>query len=518
MAFTLLSDLKAGRCSNTAEVRLLRVWEARNINKGMELMSLDMLLIDENSTVVHGTVSALLQLRFRQRMTEGSVYTLSGFDVTRSSPKYRLSDAPVAIRFNDGTEFEKLATTSRTIPTEHFRFRPYDQILGLANTGRQLPDVMGELSAIRSTITDRIPGAQRVMLNLRLGSDTTVCVSIFDSLALAFHSKLDVYGKEPRIVVVTAVNPKLVSGKLYLNGTSATRIFFDSETAVGADAFARQASFLLFDNAIFFFFCYAFTFYYPCRLPSGGTDQSGSSSKVVHAQKIEPMTVSELNQFIFTADPQIIEFLCTAKVTEIQLDEGWCYIGCSTCSKKLIREETSFTCVPCNETNAVAKLKYRVILSVSDDTGAAAFLGFDEEIASLTHVLASDAAHIVGIGTNAQVDIDLPRSLANLVGSTYTFQLRLKDFNFGPNHRSFTISRIFPARDLAPKPTFSDGGEDTDQSIPQSVATGLDVGAGIVNNGADQLTEADGARMVHEAAASGEDAGEATARKKACVE
>ncbi|XP_048631400.1 uncharacterized protein LOC125606388 [Brassica napus] len=158
------------------------------------------------------------------------------------------------------------------------------------------------------------------------------------------------------------------------------------------------------------------------------------------------MTVSELNQFIFTADPQV--FLFT-----------WlCYIGCSTCSKKLIREETSFTCVPCNETNAVAKLKYRVILSVSDDTGAAAFLGFDEEVASLTHVLASDAAQIVGIGTNAQVDIDLPRSLANLVGSTYTFQLRLKDFNFGPNHRSFTISRIFPARDLAPKPTFFSGG------------------------------------------------------------
>ncbi|KAF2618975.1 hypothetical protein F2Q68_00039852 [Brassica cretica] len=223
------------------------------------------------------------------------------------------------------------------------------------------------------------------------------------------------------------------------------------------------------------------------------------------------MTVSELNQFLFTAEPQIIEFLCTAKVTEIQLDEGWCYIGCSTCSKKLIREETSFTCVPCNETNAVAKLKYRVILSVSDDTGAASFLGFDEEVASLTHVLASDAAHIVGIGTNAQVDIDLPRSLANLVGSTYTFQLRLKDFNFGPNHRSFTISRIFPARDLAPTPTFSEGGEDTDQSIPQSVATGSDVRAGIVNNGADQLTEADGARMAHEAVASGEDAGEATA-------
>ncbi|WZZ32730.1 hypothetical protein YC2023_016131 [Brassica napus] len=46
--YTLLADLRAGRCSNTAEVCLLRFWEARNINKGKELMSVDMLLIDEN--------------------------------------------------------------------------------------------------------------------------------------------------------------------------------------------------------------------------------------------------------------------------------------------------------------------------------------------------------------------------------------------------------------------------------------------------------------------------------------
>ena len=51
--YTLLADLRAGRCSKTAEVCLLRFWEARNINKGKELMSVDMLLIDENvSTIV----------------------------------------------------------------------------------------------------------------------------------------------------------------------------------------------------------------------------------------------------------------------------------------------------------------------------------------------------------------------------------------------------------------------------------------------------------------------------------
>ncbi|XP_009150788.1 replication protein A 70 kDa DNA-binding subunit B-like isoform X2 [Brassica rapa] len=442
-SYTLLANLRAGRCSNTAEVRLLRFWEARNINKGGELMSIELLLIDEADTLVQGCVSAVHQRKFRERLAEGSVYTLSGFDVTRSKPKFKLSDGPVSIRFNEGTEFEKLAATARTIPTEHFRFRTHEQILELANTSRQLPDVIGEVRAIRSTITDRLPGAQRVMLTLRVESDVNVCVSLFDSLAVAFHTKLDGYGREPRIVIITGINPKIVLGKLYLNGTSASRIFFDSETSAGKDRLER--------------------------LPGGGADEPGSSSKVVHAQKIEPLTLAELNEFVLSAEPQIIEFLCTAKVIGIQLDGGWCYIGCSLCSKKLVREESSFTCPSCNETNAVAELKYRVVFSVSDPTGTSSFLGFDKEVAKLTNVLASEAAQIVGIGLSAHVDTELPRTLAGIVGNTYTFQLKLTDFNFTANHQTFTISRMFAAPEIAPIPSFAEAEEDPQPAVSQTV-------------------------------------------------
>ncbi|KAG2321992.1 hypothetical protein Bca52824_015205, partial [Brassica carinata] len=302
----------AGRRSNTAEVRLLWLWEARNINKGGELMSVEMLLIDEAVRHAGSRLSSCgFQRQFRERLTEGSVYTLSGFDVTRSNPKFRLTDGPVSIRFNEGTAVEKLATTARTIPTEHFRFRTHKQILELANSGRQLPDVIGELRAIRSTITDRIPGAQRVMLTL-----VWTVMSMF-------------------------------------------------------------------------------------VLPGGGIDKAGSSSKVVHAQKIEPLTINELNQFVISAEPQIKEFLCTARVTEIQLGDGWSYIGCSLCSKKLICEETSFTCPSCNEINAVAELKYRVVLSVSDPTGTASFVGFDKEVQADVHVPIPPVPRNVTLGSEA---------------------------------------------------------------------------------------------------------------------
>ncbi|WZZ51191.1 hypothetical protein YC2023_051298 [Brassica napus] len=44
----LLADLKAGHCSNVAEVWLLRFWEARNVRKGGELTIVNMLFVDEN--------------------------------------------------------------------------------------------------------------------------------------------------------------------------------------------------------------------------------------------------------------------------------------------------------------------------------------------------------------------------------------------------------------------------------------------------------------------------------------
>ncbi|KAG5406922.1 hypothetical protein IGI04_013041 [Brassica rapa subsp. trilocularis] len=279
-------------------------------------MSIEMLLIDEADTLVQGCVSAVHQHKFRERLAEGSVYTLSGFDVTRSNPKFKLSDGPVSIRFNEGTDFEKLAATAITIPTEHFRFRTHEQILELANTSRQLPYVIGEVRAIRSTITDRLPRAQRVMLTLRVERQVILEWNIrFKDFLLILRPQLE---------------------KIVLSSY---------------------------------------------RLPGGGADETWSSSKVVHAQKIEPLTVAELNEFVLSAEPQ----------------------------------ESSFTCPSCNETNVVAELKYRVVFSVSGPTGTSSFLGFDKEVAKLTNVLASEAAQIVGIGISAHVYTELPRTLAGII-------------------------------------------------------------------------------------------------------
>ncbi|CAF2041100.1 unnamed protein product [Brassica napus] len=46
------SDLKSSKCSSVVEARLLRYWEARNVKRGGELMWINMLLMDVNSTII----------------------------------------------------------------------------------------------------------------------------------------------------------------------------------------------------------------------------------------------------------------------------------------------------------------------------------------------------------------------------------------------------------------------------------------------------------------------------------
>ncbi|CAN6865575.1 unnamed protein product [Brassica oleracea] len=368
-SYVLLANLRAGRCSNTAEVRLLRFWEARN------------------STLIHGSINSSRIDTFRRRLSEGSVYFLSGFDIARSNPKFRLSDSLVSIRFNDETFFETKTDSDKDIPTELFRFRSHEQLLTLANTNRDLPgisllfnkliqlpsftsinvfflifqDIIGEVSFVRSTITYGLRGPQRVMMTLRLEG-------MFDDRAVTFQTKFDKHSSEPKVILFTNINPKVVGGKLFLNATSGTHFYFDCETSAGKEHYER----------------------------------------------------------------------------------------------------------------------YRVEFSEADHTDEAVFVAFDIEIAKLTNIQASEAAHILvstqnilhlhGAGVNARVDNDFPPFLNEVVGKTFTFQLKLGEFNFTSKHQSFTVSRIISEHERAPLPAFVN---DEDNHGPDENGDGAELADGV---------------------------------------
>ncbi|XP_013745959.1 uncharacterized protein LOC106448646 [Brassica napus] len=179
------SDLKSGgKCSSVVEARLLRYWEARNVKRGGELMWVDMLMIDVNATIMQATIYANRLPRFRSKLAAGKMYSISGFDVARCAQRYRLSDSPLLIRFNELTDFEELTEPVSPLPEEGFRFRNQSELAGLANTNAQLP---GEITSVKSTVSDTLGDKNRIMATIKLDNETTVTLSLFDAQAVSFH-------------------------------------------------------------------------------------------------------------------------------------------------------------------------------------------------------------------------------------------------------------------------------------------------------------------------------------------
>ncbi|XP_013619526.1 PREDICTED: uncharacterized protein LOC106326032 [Brassica oleracea var. oleracea] len=77
------------------------------------------------------------------------------------------------------------------------------------------------------------------------------------------------------------------------------------------------------------------------------TGSSSTSFSDLDVQKIEYVTLSELNAYVGNPNPQETEFLCKAKVS---------YISVSKCYRKLQHGFTSYTCAWCNDEKAVRDL------------------------------------------------------------------------------------------------------------------------------------------------------------------
>ncbi|CDY65483.1 BnaCnng47240D [Brassica napus] len=99
-ASIFLSDLKIGRCSSTVQVRLLRLWEAKNVRRSCKLMGVDMLQLDSHATMMPATLNVNRLGTHRPNLNAGSTYSLTSFDVTRCNQNYRLSDSSMLITFS----------------------------------------------------------------------------------------------------------------------------------------------------------------------------------------------------------------------------------------------------------------------------------------------------------------------------------------------------------------------------------------------------------------------------------
>uniref|UniRef100_A0A0D3D2S4 Uncharacterized protein n=2 Tax=Brassica oleracea var. oleracea TaxID=109376 RepID=A0A0D3D2S4_BRAOL len=432
--YVYLSDLKSGPCFSTVECRLLRFWEVKKMKQGGELRRLDMLIVDLNGTIMVASISAKHLILFRSRLFAGTVYSVSGFFVSDCAPTLRLTDSPLMIMFNDSTSLDVLSGTDSELPVEGFRFRNEAELHELASASTELPDIVAELSAVKSTVNDPPKGKNHVMATIKMDKGDSVILSLFDCQAIAFHRRLDSMRVDPKVVVATNVKPKTIGGRLYLCATSGTHIYFDKETSIGQASLSRLVS----------------------RCP-GLTPVAPLIRKVA---KVEPVTMAELNSFVAAAVSNDIEYMCTGMVIRLDLEKGWCYIACVKCGRKLKRTESVFVCMHCENYHAVGVPRYRVELAIADGNDEGTFVCYDGTMAKLHGLEAYEAGLISAKdGVNPE-DSQIPPFVTGMQGKTYTFHVKLATYDYTAGRQSFTVTRIINLNERLPLPEFVDNGGD----------------------------------------------------------
>ncbi|XP_019071500.1 replication protein A 70 kDa DNA-binding subunit D-like [Solanum lycopersicum] len=197
MAYSLLSDLEATRDDWLIRVRVCRQWDFINFKRSPEMISLDMILIDEKGTLMHAIIWKNQLNKFGDKLSEGFAVIIRIFKVSSLTGDYKPVQSNFKITFLQKTAIQKLQDDIVYIPKNGFQFIQ--------------PEV------IRSRINN----------NILLSDDLTIKarITLWEDHGESFYPYVYPNDFGPYIVIITARTVKELRGELTFAITAASKIY-----------------------------------------------------------------------------------------------------------------------------------------------------------------------------------------------------------------------------------------------------------------------------------------------------
>ncbi|KAG2320567.1 hypothetical protein Bca52824_013780 [Brassica carinata] len=119
-------DVSLGPHETQLRFRLIHFWEAWNPIK-KTLIGLEMLLIDEQGTVIQGFISPGRIQKYLPKMKRGSIYKLNNFYGSSNKSMYRVSAHAVTVSFSWNSELSVLLDSTTPFDEDRFRFHSHEE-------------------------------------------------------------------------------------------------------------------------------------------------------------------------------------------------------------------------------------------------------------------------------------------------------------------------------------------------------------------------------------------------------
>ncbi|KAL8502643.1 hypothetical protein ACS0TY_021683 [Phlomoides rotata] len=360
--YSYLNELNIENSCRCVLVRVLRMWEARNFKHNKDLMSVDFLIFDEkllSQLLIQGSIHHQLLYKFRDNLREGEIFLIRDFEVFRSGIHYILTDHDYMIRFTDATILEEAVGENFLIPSEKFRLHNHNMIGYLCKV-----DTLAPFGANQS---------KRIILHICMEEGINLCLTIWDGLADSFATKFKEIDERNIIIIATSILPKSFGGKLCLSASSSTKIYLNGDFEdVKAFRVRQNVHPEIEDN-----------------FKNGESKNNDPIPKNIVLLKFCPSSPTKKSRLIiiklfWAKKKKVKEFFCKAKITLVILRNGWNYISCLKCFRKMEKVISSLNYNNCNDLHSVGVLRFLLEVGVDDGKDCTTFVIFDKDAKQLT--------------------------------------------------------------------------------------------------------------------------------------
>ncbi|KVI11379.1 Nucleic acid-binding, OB-fold, partial [Cynara cardunculus var. scolymus] len=152
------------------------MWESLNNKKGGELISLDMILIDEEENLIHGSIWSSIVPKFKSLLHEGVLYEIKNFKVVPSDGNSRPLANDIKIIFQKFTSIKKLEEDIFSIPKNGFQFISANLVHSRVNDDTILSGI----------IYFATTSASKIFINLRINYVSSL-IERFTTVANGVH-------------------------------------------------------------------------------------------------------------------------------------------------------------------------------------------------------------------------------------------------------------------------------------------------------------------------------------------
>ncbi|KAH0883960.1 hypothetical protein HID58_060056 [Brassica napus] len=139
-------DVKFGPHEGELRFRLIHFWEARNVVTKV-LIGLEMLLIDQEETVIQGFIPAGRIDTYLPHMKAGGIYRLNSFFGSNNKTLYWCT-----ITFSSTSVLSDLEDSSVCFPEDHFQFHGYEEFDAACDLRGDLYDYVGHIKLVNGQV------------------------------------------------------------------------------------------------------------------------------------------------------------------------------------------------------------------------------------------------------------------------------------------------------------------------------------------------------------------------------